>query len=101
MLSLALHDIMYGPQAALISETFGTGVRYSGAGLGYQLASVVAGGPAPLIATAIFASTKSSTGISWYIIGCAVVSMIALLLMPKPHESVEDVVETREQLPAR
>jgi metabolite-proton symporter len=82
VLSLAIHDIMYGPQAALISETFGTGVRYSGAGLGYQLASAVAGGPAPLIATAIFAATKSSTGISWYIVGCAVVSMIALVLMP-------------------
>jgi MFS family permease len=95
VLSLVFHDIMYGPQAALISETFGTGVRYSGAGLGYQLASVIAGGPAPLIATAIFASTGSSTGISWYIIGCAVVSMIALVLMPKPHASVEDVVDTR------
>jgi MFS family permease len=95
VLSLVFHDIMYGPQAALISETFGTGVRYSGAGLGYQLASVIAGGPAPLIATAIFARTGSSTGISWYIVGCAVVSMIALLLMPKPHASVEDVVDTR------
>jgi metabolite-proton symporter len=100
VLSLAIHDIMYGPQAALISETFGTGVRYSGAGLGYQLASVVAGGPAPLIATAIFAATKSSTGISWYIVGCAVVSMIALVLMPKPHASVEDVVEERDQVRA-
>jgi len=96
VLSLAIHDIMYGPQAALISETFGTGVRYSGAGLGYQLASVVAGGPAPLIATAIFAATKSSTGISWYIVGCAVISMIALVLMPKPHASVEDVEEPQE-----
>ena len=95
VLSLVFHDIMYGPQAALISETFGTGVRYSGAGLGYQLASVIAGGPAPLIATAIFASTGSSTWISVYIIGCAVLSMIALLLMPKPHASVEDVVDAR------
>jgi MFS family permease len=101
VLSLAIHDIMYGPQAALISETFGTGVRYSGAGLGYQLASVVAGGPAPLIATAIFAATKSSTGISWYIVGCAVVSMIALVLMPKPHASVEDDVPAPEAAPAR
>jgi hypothetical protein len=100
VLSLAIHDIMYGPQAALISETFGTGVRYSGAGLGYQLASVIAGGPAPLIATAIFARTQSSTGISWYIVGCAVVSMIALLLMPKPHASVEDVVEEPAAQPA-
>jgi MFS family permease len=95
VLSLVVHDIMYGPQAALISETFGTGVRYSGAGLGYQLASVIAGGPAPLIATAIFASTGSSTWISIYIIGCAVVSMIALVLLPRPHASVEDVADAR------
>jgi MFS family permease len=93
ILSLVFHDIMYGPQAALISETFGTGVRYSGAGLGYQLASIIAGGPAPLIATAIFARTGASTWISWYIVGCAVISMIALIAMPKPHASVEDVVD--------
>jgi MFS family permease len=97
VLSLVLHDVMYGPQAALISETFGPSVRYSGAGLGYQLASVIAGGPAPLIATAIFARTGSSAGISWYIVGCAVVSMIALLLMPRPHASVADVPAPREQ----
>jgi metabolite-proton symporter len=101
VLSLLFHDIMYGPQAALISETFGTGVRYSGAGLGYQLASVVAGGPAPLIATAILAGTGSSTGISWYIVVCAVVSLIALLLMPRPHPSVEDVPAVQEMQPAR
>ncbi|MGI8814451.1 MAG: MFS transporter [Pseudonocardia sp.] len=50
VLSLIFHDMQYGPQAALIAETFGTNVRYSGAGIGYQLASVIAGGPAPLIA---------------------------------------------------
>jgi MFS family permease len=94
VVSLVLHDIMYGPQAALISETFGTGVRYSGAGLGYQLASVIAGGPAPLIATAILADTGSSTWISLYIIGCAVVSFVALLLMPKPHASADEDAES-------
>ena len=93
VVSLVAHDIMYGPQAALIAETFGTGVRYSGAGLGYQLASVIAGGPAPLIAAAILAATHSSTWISWYIVGCAVVSMIGLLMLPKPHASVEDDAE--------
>jgi len=101
VVSLVLHDIMYGPQAALISETFGTGVRYSGAGLGYQLASVIAGGPAPLIATAILASTGSSTWISLYIIGCAIVSMIALLLMPQPHASVHSDAEELERELAR
>jgi metabolite-proton symporter len=99
--SLVLHDIMYGPQAALISETFGTGVRYSGAGLGYQLASVIAGGPAPLIAAAILATTHSSTGISLYIVGCAVISFVALLFMPKPHVSVNDDAELLERELAR
>jgi MFS family permease len=83
VISLIVHDMQYGPQAALIAENFGTNVRYSGAGLGYQLASVIAGGPAPLIATWILKNTGSSIGISWYIVGCCVVSMIALILMPK------------------
>jgi metabolite-proton symporter len=82
ILSLVFHDMQYGPQAALIAEVFGTNVRYSGAGLGYQLASVIAGGPAPLIAAYILNETKSSTGVSWYIIGCCVVALGALLLMP-------------------
>jgi metabolite-proton symporter len=82
VLSLVFHDMQYGPQAALISETFGTNIRYSGAGLGYQLASVIAGGPAPLIAAYILNQTGSSTGISWYIVICCVVSLVALALMP-------------------
>jgi metabolite-proton symporter len=83
VISLLVHDMMYGPQAALIAESFGTNVRYSGAGLGYQLASVIAGGPAPLIAAAILSRTGSSTWISWYIVGCAVLSAIALAIMPR------------------
>ncbi|SFK96370.1 MFS transporter [Geodermatophilus ruber] len=100
VVSLVFHDIMYGPQAALISETFGTGVRYSGAGLGYQLASVIAGGPAPLIAAAILAATGSSFWISMYIIGCAVISFVALLLMPQPHASAEEDAESLQRQPA-
>ena len=83
VVSLLVHDIQYGPQAALIAESFGANVRYSGAGLGYQLASVIAGGPAPLIAAALLQATGSSVGISWYIVGCAAISLVALLLMPR------------------
>lgn len=51
VLSLALfHAWVYGPQAALIAERFGTNSRYSGASLGYQLAAPFAGGLAPIIA---------------------------------------------------
>ncbi len=56
VLSLVPHDMQYGPQAALIAESFTGRLRYSGASLGYQLASVIAGGPAPLIATWLYAT---------------------------------------------
>jgi MFS family permease len=92
VLSLVFHAMQYGPQAALISENFGTNVRYSGAGLGYQMASVIAGGPAPLIAAKILESTNSSIGISWYILGCSVVAMAALLLMPRRVEGGDQQV---------
>ena len=83
VVSLTVHDMQYGPQAALIAESFGTNVRYSGAGIGYQLASVIAGGPAPLIAEWILKTSGSSIGISWYIVGCSVISLGALILMPR------------------
>jgi hypothetical protein len=82
VLSLIPHDIQYGPQAALIAEAFTPRLRYSGASLGYQLASVIAGGPAPLIATALFATYHSGYAISIYIAICAVVSLIATAMMP-------------------
>jgi hypothetical protein len=93
VVSLIFHDMQYGPQAALIAEVFGTNVRYSGAGLGYQLASVIAGGPAPLIAAWILNATGSSIGISWYIVACCVVSLLALLLMPS-HAKVAERLAT-------
>jgi MFS family permease len=81
-LSLVPHDMMYGPQAALIAECFTGRLRYSGASLGYQLASVIAGGPAPLIATALFASVKSGYAIAVYILICAIISLISAALLP-------------------
>jgi len=101
VLSLVFHDIQYGPQAALIAESFGTNLRYSGAGIGYQLASVIAGGPAPLIAAAILEKTKSSTGISWYIVGCCVVAFGALILMPRTQLRAEEAAETDVDAPLR
>src|SRR5579864_4204498 len=82
VLSLIPHDIQYGPQAALIAEAFTPRLRYSGASLGYQLASLIAGGPAPIIATALFAAYHSGYAIAMYILACAVVSLIAAGLMP-------------------
>jgi metabolite-proton symporter len=82
VLSLIPHDMQYGPQAALIAEAFTPRLRYSGSSLGYQLASIIAGGPAPLIATALFAAFHSGYAIAIYIAACAVVSLAATAFMP-------------------
>jgi len=82
VLSLIPHDIQYGPQAALIAEAFTPRLRYSGSSLGYQLASIIAGGPAPLIATALFAAYHSGYAIAVYIAACAVISLISTAMMP-------------------
>jgi metabolite-proton symporter len=81
ILSLIPHDMMYGPQAAFIAESFSGRLRYSGASLGYQLASVIAGGPAPLIATWLFGRTKSAYSIAIYILVCALLSLAATAMM--------------------
>ncbi len=82
VLSLVPHDMQYGPQSALIAESFTPRLRYSGASLGYQLASLVAGGPSPIIATALFAAYHSGYAIAFYIAACAVVSLISAAMMP-------------------
>jgi MFS family permease len=81
VVSLQPHDAMYGPQAAFIAESFSTKLRYSGASLGYQLASVIAGGPAPLIAGSLLAVTGSGYAIAGYIAFNAVCTIIATAMM--------------------
>jgi MFS family permease len=81
VLSLIPHAMMYGPQAAMIAESFTCRMRYSGASLGYQLASVIAGGPAPLIATALFARTHSGYAIAGYILVCGLISAFAASML--------------------
>jgi MFS family permease len=83
-LSLLPHDLMYGPQAALIAESFAGRVRYSGASLGYQLSSIFAGGPSPIIATWLLSRYHSGRAIALFILFCAVVSLIATALL-KDH----------------
>jgi MFS family permease len=82
VVSLIPHDMMYGPQAALIAECFSPRLRYTGASLGFHLASIIAGGPAPLIATALLASTGSGYSVAIYILICAFVSISATIFLP-------------------
>ncbi len=82
IISFIPHALHYGPQAALISESFPTRLRYGGAGLGYQLASVFAGGPAPLLATFLLHETMTPYAISGLMVFTAIVTLICLWLLP-------------------
>jgi hypothetical protein len=66
----------------LIAECFTPRLRYSGASLGYHLSSVIAGGPAPIIATALLAATGSGYSVALYISACAVVSVVTTMMLP-------------------
>jgi MFS family permease len=84
ILSGPIHDLQYGPQAALIAESFPAEVRYSGSSLGYQLASVTAGGPAPIVATWLIHEFHTPRAIAIYMSACALVSLVALALLRRP-----------------
>jgi MHS family shikimate/dehydroshikimate transporter-like MFS transporter len=90
------HAAMYGPQASFFSELFGTRVRYSGASLGYQLASVIAGGLSPLIATGLLRQTASAWPIALYIVGMAAITTVSVFLAAETahddiHAQAQDV----------
>jgi metabolite-proton symporter len=91
-LGLIIHSAMYGPQAAFFSELFGTRVRYSGASLGYQLASPLAGGLAPLIATALLARTEGKPWpVALYLIAMAAITIVSVWLAEETnHKSLEE-----------
>jgi MHS family shikimate/dehydroshikimate transporter-like MFS transporter len=78
------HNAMYGPQAAYFSELFGSRVRYSGTSVSYQLASVVAGGLAPFIATALLAAW-GKTAVAIYMMVLAAITVTATYLAPETH----------------
>ncbi|MDA9440683.1 MFS transporter [Bradyrhizobium sp. CCBAU 51745] len=82
IVAIFFHDLMWGPLAALAAEVFTPRLRYSGSSIGFQLAAVVAGGPAPMIATALLAATGSGYVIALYIFGCAIVSIVSTALLP-------------------
>ena len=90
ILSGPIHDLQYGPQAALIAESFPAHVRYSGSSLGYQLASVTAGGPAPIVATWLMHEFHSPRAIAIYMSACAAVSLLALALLRPAHGGDDD-----------
>jgi metabolite-proton symporter len=86
---LLTHAPMYGPQAAFLSELFGTRVRYSGASLGAQLSSVVAGGLSPFIAAALLPAYGRGA-LALYLVFMAAITIVAVLMAAETrHEAIE------------
>ncbi|MEU6844891.1 MFS transporter [Streptomyces sp. NPDC046716] len=85
-----LQASMYGPMAAFVSEMFGTRARYTGASLGYQLASTLGAGTAPLIASSLLAAAGGGTRSGWvsaYLAGVCLVSAAAIALTKESHRA--------------
>jgi MHS family shikimate/dehydroshikimate transporter-like MFS transporter len=80
------HAAMYGPQAAFLSELYGTRVRYSGASLGAQLAAVLAGGTSPFIATLLLAN-YGTNALALYVIVMALITIVAVILASETHQN--------------
>jgi MFS transporter, MHS family, shikimate and dehydroshikimate transport protein len=98
IIGFTIHAIMFGPQAALFAEMFPADVRYSGASLGFQLASVFAGGLAPIVMTSLIAATGVSWSVSLYIAGMAAVTWFAVFTIRERfrtnlHQTSEDIRE--------
>lgn len=84
------HAAMYGPQASFFAELFPAKVRYSGASFGYQLASIFAGGMAPLVATALLAWAHNKTWpISLYMISFVVITAISVIFAEETYKKVD------------
>ena len=90
VLAPIVHDIQYGPQAAFIAEAFPPRLRYSGASLGYHLASITAGGPAPIIAAYLLSQFGTSLAIVAYMVVCALISLwSASVLRDRGSEDID------------
>jgi len=85
--------MMMGPLMTLISEQFGTSVRYSGASLGYQLGALLGGALAPIISTALFAATRTSLSLSAYMVFVGLVSLVSIVLIRETFRSKMDEVD--------
>ncbi len=104
VVGLVLHALMYAPQAAFFSELFGTSVRYTGASVGYQLASIFAGALAPIIALKLLGDVDdgNTTAVAIYVSIASVLTIIAVVVAKETAKSSlrHDRTLQRESEPA-
>ncbi len=88
LLANIAHDMVVCVQQPMFTEMFGAGYRYSGAGVGYQVASVVGGGFTPFIAAALlnFSGGEWHSVAIYLMAGCLLSALTAMLMKtPQPH----------------
>jgi metabolite-proton symporter len=86
VVALLTHAAMYGPQAAFIAELFSTELRYSGASMGYQLAGVLGGGIAPIVAIALVHTFGTAYAVSVYVLAMVLLTLVALAVAQETAE---------------
>ncbi|MER6583067.1 MFS transporter [Nonomuraea sp. NPDC001023] len=86
VVALAAHAAMYGPQAAFIAELFSTRLRYSGASMGYQVAGIVGGALAPIIALKLFDLYGTTLAVSLYVVVALAVTAVGLAIAPETRD---------------
>ncbi|RJL34326.1 MFS transporter [Bailinhaonella thermotolerans] len=98
VVALVTHAAMYGPQAAFIAELFSTRLRYSGASMGYQLAGVLGGALAPIIALRLLDVFGTTTAISLYVVAALAITAAGLAIAPETRDV--DLAEGPGERPA-
>ncbi|HEX2131095.1 MAG TPA: MFS transporter [Actinophytocola sp.] len=96
VVALAIHALLYGPQAALLTEQFSPRLRYTGSSLAYTLAGVIGGAPAPLILTALLAAFGSWWILGVYVVFSAVLTGVGLWLARDPVVESDEEAAMRE-----
>ncbi|MFI7439707.1 MFS transporter [Nonomuraea indica] len=86
VVALVTHAAMYGPQAAFIAELFTTRLRYSGASMGYQVAGIVGGALAPIIAIKLFDVYGTTLAVSIYVVAALAVTAVGLAIAPETRD---------------
>ncbi|OLF17449.1 MFS transporter [Actinophytocola xanthii] len=90
VVALVIHAVLYGPQAALLTEQFSPRLRYTGSSLAYTLAGVIGGAPAPLILTALLAAFDSWWILAAYLLFTAALTGVGLWLARDPVVDPEE-----------
>jgi metabolite-proton symporter len=97
VIALVTHAAMYGPQAAFIAELFSTRLRYSGASMGYQVAGIVGGALAPIIALKLFDVYGTTLAVSIYVVVALAITAVGLAIAPETRD--RDLTADSGQVP--